>query len=625
MQKLLIANRGEIARRILKACREKNISAAVIATEEDKFSLVCREADAILEVDSFLNANQIIEQAIKWGAHFIHPGYGFLSENSSFAKLCEDNNIQFVGPTSAQIKQLGSKESAKKIARLCNVPTLSSLTSEELKRLDQAQWGEALNKLNICAPYLIKASGGGGGRGMRIVHNFSDIPKTLALASEEALSAFNDPTVFVERYMTRPRHIEIQVFGDGKGNGLFFGERECSLQRRHQKVIEECPSSIITDKLREEMGQASLRIVEHTKYRGAGTVEFLFDENQNYYFLEVNTRLQVEHPVTELVYNIDLVHAQLDLAQDIWPFKNLSQRDIQPKGCALEARILAEDPRQNFIPTPGTIEEYIEPTGEGVRIDSGVTKNSVILPIFDSMISKLIVYEKTRKDATEKLQAALREYVIFGITTNIPFLISLTSREEFKQGNESTHFIEDNLSALNESLISDAELKVINSFSYREKLFNTYHTQKNQVQIIKVFSNQKFNDQNPYYKTNNYFNENDNQSPTQKIYSYLNTQRNLELNIQGEHIILDNPGFYNQTFISSENLTREIKSPMGGKLLEVKAQENDLVQKGDLLFILESMKMQIEIRAPSSGQVKNIFVTKNEILSGQKTLALLIP
>lgn len=560
----------------------------------------------VLEVDSFLNAQQIIAQAKNWGANLLHPGYGFLSENAQFAKLCEENTIAFVGPTSEQIKILGSKESSKKIAKLCGVPVLASLSSSELKTIKQSEWKSEFEKRGIHSPYLIKASGGGGGRGMRIVENFAVIPETLTRASHEALQAFNDDTVFVERYLQHPRHIEIQIFGDGYGNGVFFGERECSLQRRHQKVIEECPSSVVTQELRNAMGKAALSFVAYTKYRGAGTVEFLLDEKGNFYFLEMNTRLQVEHPVTEMVYGIDLLHMQIDLALGKEWLSN-SYTKIKAHGVALEARILAENPRKKFLPTPGKIEEYIEPQGEGIRVDSGVTKGSTILPTFDSMISKLIVHAENREQAIEKMLYALKNYFIFGITTNIPFLISLVSRKEFLFGEESTHFIEEHLSELNDKLIPQKLIDCFESFVNREQLFS--NTQKQQHAHVNIFSRQLTHDDLNIEKI--------------PFTSFKNSSGQLEVNIGGEVLKLENPAFYNQLFSHDSISGNEVKSPMAGKVYDVCVESGAKVKKGDLLFIIESMKMQLEVRASQNGIIKDIVVSKGEILMGPNNLATL--
>ena len=319
MPNLVIANRGEIARRILRAARERRYQVAVISTAEDRDALVRTEADEILEVESFLDGEGIVRAARDWGAHLLHPGYGFLSENAEFAEEVEKAGLVFVGPTPENMKALGNKESAKALAERCGVPTLTSLSSKELEGLSADALVDQLASRGISAPYLVKASGGGGGRGMRVVGSAAELPEAVRRGSEEALSGFGDPSVFVECFLTGPRHIEIQVFGDGEGGGVFLGERECSMQRRHQKVVEESPSVVVDDALRESLGKAALALVAETRYRGAGTVEFLLDSEKKFHFLEVNTRLQVEHPVTEMVYGVDLVQAQLDLAEGSWP------------------------------------------------------------------------------------------------------------------------------------------------------------------------------------------------------------------------------------------------------------------------------------------------------------------
>lgn len=570
---------------------------------------MCKEADAVFEVDSFLNAQQIIARAKQWKANLIHPGYGFLSENANFAKLCEDNDIIFIGPTSTQIQKLGSKESSKQIARKCGVPVLPSLSSTELKNIPYTKWKKEFEKLDIQAPYLIKASGGGGGRGMRIVNAFDDLQNALERASHEALQAFADDTVFVERYLKHPRHIELQVFGDGRGKGVCFGERECSLQRRHQKVIEECPSTIVTEQLRKQMGDAALALVRRTKYRGAGTVEFLLDTQKNFYFLEMNTRLQVEHPVTEMVYGIDLVHAQIDLALGHW--KPVTP---QPQGVAIEARILAEDPRNNFLPTPGTIEQYIEPRGDGIRVDSGVQKGSTILPTFDSMIAKLIVYAENRELAIQKMHYALKNYFIFGIATNIPFLIALVQSPAFLTGQISTHFIEENLHALNQPLLSQDMIDCLQSIPCRDVLFANKKS-SDDPSYLNVFVKQKF-----HQSIQNRFD-------FQKIEDtkFLNSRKQLEVNIDGEVLILEHPGFYNQNTSCHAEDTAELKSPMAGKVYDILLKNGDIVKKGDLIFIIESMKMQLEVRASQDGIITSIDAQKGDIVLGTHKLGVISP
>lgn len=347
-RRLVIANRGEIARRILRAGRAMGYQVAVISTTQDEGARVRREADAVLPVASFLDIPGIVAACRDWGGQLLHPGYGFLSEHAGFAQAVEDAGIVFVGPAPASMRALGGKEAAKALAQACGVPTLEALLSVELAALAPERWEAALAARGIRAPFLVKASGGGGGRGMRVVRDAGALPDAVRRAGLEAEAAFHDGAVFVERYLEAPRHIEIQVFGDGRGGGVFLGERECSLQRRHQKVLEEAPSAVVDPPLREALGRAALALVRETRYRGAGTVEFLLASDRAWHFLEVNTRLQVEHPVTELAYGVDLVRAQLELAEGRWP-EALGDPGAftlpAPRGVALEARILAEDPR----------------------------------------------------------------------------------------------------------------------------------------------------------------------------------------------------------------------------------------------------------------------------------------
>ncbi|MES2615734.1 MAG: biotin carboxylase N-terminal domain-containing protein [Bdellovibrionota bacterium] len=604
--KLVIANRGEIARRILKTAKARGYNVAVIATVDDKNSLVCREADTVIEVSSFLNAKEIVEKSKIFDAQLIHPGYGFLSENSEFASLVEQAGIIFVGPTSANMKAMGSKESAKKMAQKCVVPTLNALLSYELKSIEKTQWKNELDKKGILLPYLVKASGGGGGRGMRVVEKFEDLEQVLLRASEEAKSAFNDETVFVERYLKNPRHIEIQVFGDGKGGGVFWGERECSLQRRHQKVIEEAPSSIVDEKFREKMGRASLELVKETQYRGAGTLEYLVDSEQNFYFLEMNTRLQVEHPVTEMVYGIDLVDAQFELACGKWPscFPNPNEFYLPtPKGVAIEARILAEDTQNNFLPTPGKVEYYLEPQGEGVRVDSGVTAGDSINSNFDSMISKLIVHAPSRGAAIQKMIHALENYPILGFTNNIAFLKNIISHPDFLAGKESTGWIEQNLNDLNKNLIPEQLLNLFQSFGFREKLSLQLTNLWNATPIEQVFSSSF-------------------EKITENLYhTAITSLTEMQLFYRGQTITLVNPRRIKREAGQDALAHGEIKTPMPGKLYDVLVKEGESVGVNQVLFIVESMKMQLEVKSPRDGVVQSIYFEKGQNLIGSDIIA----
>lgn len=630
-KKLLIANRGEIACRILRAGKERGYHVAVIATEDDLNSLVCQKADHVIVVSGFLNAKEIVEKATHWQADLIHPGYGFLSENSAFAEQVEEASITFVGPSSDNMKAMGSKESAKRVAQICGVPTLDALFSQDLEKIPVSQWQQELVKKGIHAPYLVKASGGGGGRGMRIVETFSELKNAIERASEESLSAFGDKTVFVERYLKKPRHIEIQVFGDGKGGGVFLGERECSLQRRHQKVIEEAPSSAVSAQLRQTMGKASLDLVKHTQYRGAGTVEFLLDEQKNFYFLEMNTRLQVEHPVTELVYGVDLVHAQFDLAEGHWPQKLPDPTAfclLEPSAVALEARILAEDPRHQFLPTPGKISVYQEPQGPGVRVDSGVVSGSSINSNFDSMIAKLIVHAPSRELAVERLQKALCEFVILGCTTNLSFLQSISKHHDFLKGNESTSWIGDHLDALNQSHLDDLILKSLCHKSFAEKLSFAMLDVGIPQGVNRVFSQlgKDFFDITPtrnhheYRFSSNRLNFNFKAVKAFKnLFLYIPNQNQTA----GEYVTLSDPMYERQQGAKGKSEKREVHAPMAGKVFDIFIKPDDSIEENQILFIIESMKMQLEIRAHSAGKIKEIFVTKGQILNGPELMAVL--
>ncbi len=637
--KLVIVNRGEIARRILKAGKERGYEIAVISTQEDKNSLVCREADIVLEVSSFLNANEILNKCKAYGADLIHPGYGFLSENSEFARLVENSGITFVGPTSVNMKMMGSKEAAKKIAQKCGVPTLNALLSHELKNISPAKMKEALDKKNISLPYLVKASGGGGGRGMRVVEKFEDLQPAILRASEEAKSAFNDETVFVERYLKNPRHIEIQVFGDGKGGGVFWGERECSLQRRHQKVVEEAPSSFISELIREKMGKASLALVHETQYRGAGTVEYLVDAFHNFYFLEMNTRLQVEHPVTEMVYGIDLVHAQFDLASGQWPScfpdPNLFLIPI-PRGVSLEARILAEDSKNNFFPTPGKIEFYKEPFAEGVRVDSGVTMGDTVNPNFDSMIAKLIVHAPSRTLAIQKLARSLEKFPILGFTTNIAFLRNIVCHPDFLTGEESTGWIEQNLKELNKDIISESLFNLFSSLAFRERLSFIMADNWNPTPLENIFSqfsftscmhSQEASAQAPSYfeikkafEPHSYILSGVEIEPI-KFYATRISLYEIQIFYLAQTLVLICPRRLQAQTSLSESTQGEIKTPMPGKLYDILVKEGDLVAANQVLCIVESMKMQLEVKSPFAGKLEKFYFEKGQSLAGSDIIA----
>lgn len=441
IKKLLVANRGEIALRVMRSAREMGIKTVAVYSEADRNALHVRFADEAYLIgpapssESYLKMDTLIAVAKQSGADAIHPGYGFLSENEDFAQLCEDNKIIFVGPSAKSIELMGSKLGAKAAVAKFNVPLVPG-TSEPIKDIPAAK---KLAK-EIGYPVLIKASAGGGGKGMRVVENEQEFEEQMERAVSEAISSFGDGAVFIEKYVTKPRHIEFQVFGDKHGNVVHLFERECSIQRRHQKVVEEAPSSVLTPALRKAMGEAAVNAAKACNYYGAGTIEFILNENLDFYFLEMNTRLQVEHPVTEEITGLDLVQLQLKVAQgEKLPF---SQEELTMKGHAVEIRVYAEDPANNFLPDIGTLETYVRPQGHGIRVDDGFEQGMSIPFYYDPMIAKLICHAETREAAIEKMIRAIKDYHITGLETTLGFCDFVMKHEAFRSGNFDTKFVE---------------------------------------------------------------------------------------------------------------------------------------------------------------------------------------
>ncbi len=440
-KKILIANRGEIAVRIINTAREMGIKTVAVYSDFDKYSLYTKLADEAYHIgaspaaQSYLLADKIIETAKKSGAEAIHPGYGFLSERSVFAKACEDNGIKFIGPPHQAIEDLGSKTKAKQLAIRNKVPVVAG-TDSAVTDIEEAK--KIAKKIGF--PIMIKASAGGGGKGMRVVRAEEELEAAIRMAQNEARSSFGDESVFIEKYVDSPKHIEFQVLADEHGNAVHLGERECSMQRRHQKIIEETPCSIMDDDLRYRMGECAKTIVLAAGYTNAGTVEFMVDKDKNFYFLEVNTRLQVEHPITEMRTGLDLVEQQLRIAAgEKLKFK---QEDIKFKGAAIECRICAEDPDNNFLPSIGKIKYISRNLGNGMREDTGIEQGNEISIYYDSMITKLIAYAPDRKSVIDKMERALRNYTVIGVKTNISFLLKLLKCPEYFEGAYNTQFVE---------------------------------------------------------------------------------------------------------------------------------------------------------------------------------------
>ncbi len=439
-KRVLIANRGEIALRIIRACRELGIESVVIYSDEEKDSLAVKFADKSYNIGkpkNYLNIKRIIKTAKQSGCDAIHPGYGFLAENPKFAKLCERKGIKFIGPSSRMIEKLGDKVEAKNAMLKANIPVIEGVR-EDLRSKRHAL--KAARRIGL--PVILKASAGGGGKGMRIVEKEDDIFDAYESAEKEALNAFGDGSLYIEKYLEEPRHIEFQILADRHGNVIHLGERDCSIQRRYQKLVEEAPSPALDSELREMMGNAAVEAVKAIGYEGAGTVEFLLDKNKNFQFIEMNTRIQVEHGVTEMVTNVDLVKEQIKLAEGAkLAYK---QENIRIEGHAIECRINAEDPSNNFAPSPGTIVNYLPPGGPGIRISSSCHSGCRISPQFDSLIALLICYGKTRQEAIARMKRALGEFIIEGVKTTIPFHKSILSKRQFLRGNVTTSFIENN-------------------------------------------------------------------------------------------------------------------------------------------------------------------------------------
>ena len=441
MNKVLIANRGEIAVRIIRACKEMNIKTVAVYSQIDKDAMHTRLADEAICIGpansskSYLNFKNIIEAANITGADSIHPGFGFLSENSQFAKICEESNIKWIGPSYQVIELMGNKSNAKEKMKEAGVPVIPG-SEGSLRSLTEAI--KIANKIGY--PVLLKASAGGGGKGIRIAHNQEELEKNYALVKQEAKIAFNDDELYIEKFIENPRHVEIQILADEHGNVIHLGERDCSIQRKNQKVIEETPSTAIDEKLRNKMGEAAIKAAKASGYTSCGTVEFLVDKDKNFYFMEMNTRIQVEHPITEMRTGIDIVKAQIRIAAG--EGLKLKQKNVEFRGHSIECRINAENPSKGFRPSPGTITGLNLPGGNGIRVDTAIYEGYTIPPTYDSMIAKIITHGENRNEAISKMKRALEETVIEGVDTNIDFLLTIIKNPNFIRGKFDTSFIE---------------------------------------------------------------------------------------------------------------------------------------------------------------------------------------
>ena len=636
IKKLLIANRGEIASRIIKSAHQMGISTVAIYTDPDANSPYVREAKEAFKLDSsYLDAKTIIEIATTANVDAIHPGYGFLSENSNFANLVSKSNIKWVGPSANAIKKMGDKLTAKKLSEKANVPTLP-MTSDpkEAKKIGY--------------PLLIKAAAGGGGKGMRIVKSQKDLKESIASAQREAEGGFGDKRVFIERYIAKSRHIEIQILGDSYGNIVHLGERECSIQRRHQKVVEESPSPVVDEELRNEMGAAAIKIASLLKYESAGTVEFLFDETtKEFWFLEVNTRLQVEHPVTEEVTGIDLVREQLKIANGE-PL-DFSQEDIEWFGSSIEVRLYSEDPGNNFLPVTGKLIAF-EPTEDPlVRWDTGVETGSEITPNFDPMLAKIISYGETRVEAANKLALALENSHFGGLKTNRDYLISILRSDEFLKGDTTTDFLEkakikDEIK-LNEEeiycLAIAASMWIQGKNRYESEVLSNLSSGWNNARLPMQEIKLQFDDKplTVKYKNNRKEIFTTDKNNSVKINSWDknfidveidNTRIRSKVTFDNELLLIQSksgdvlfkilPKFETVKKVAIEG---GLNAPMPGKVVEIKIKKGTKIKKGDTLIILEAMKMEHKVLAPSDGKVKEILIHKDEQVENGATLVVL--
>jgi acetyl-CoA carboxylase biotin carboxylase subunit len=483
MKKILVANRGEIALRVMRTCKEMGIKTVAVYSDADRNALHVKYADEAVNIgpapsnQSYLRGEKIIEVCKRLNVDGIHPGYGFLSENAEFAELVEKEGIVFIGPSADSMRVMGDKLSAKAAVKKYNIPMVPGSDGA----VTDVKLGIEIAK-TAGFPVLIKASAGGGGKGMRIVENPEEFEEQMKLAISEATSAFGDGSVFVEKYVAGPRHIEIQVLGDKHGNVVHLFERECSIQRRHQKVIEEAPSSVLTEAIRMEMGRCAVDVAKACNYYGAGTVEFLLDENKNFYFLEMNTRLQVEHPVTEMISGLDLVREQINVARgEKLAFK---QEDLKISGHAMEVRVYAEDPANNFLPDIGNLKTYKRPQGSGVRVDDGFEEGMDIPIYYDPMIAKLITYSATRTQAIDRMIRAIEEYDITGVQTTLGFCKYVMQHPAFRSGDFDTHFVKNHFTPENLSNFKpDEEMiaTILSAMAFEKKQVNTAVQEKQET------------------------------------------------------------------------------------------------------------------------------------------------
>ena len=649
--KILIANRGEIACRIIRTAKRMNIKTVAVYSDADAGTPHVKLADEAYHIggsasaDSYLRSDVIIDVALKSGAQAIHPGFGFLSENSTFVAAVEDAGLAFIGPASHAIEVMGDKIESKKWAVKAGVSTVPG-TADAVTDIKEAKKAAA----EIGYPVMVKASAGGGGKGMRVVDDEASLEDGMTAAMNEARNAFGDDRVFIEKFVVKPRHIEIQVLADGKGNAIYLGERECSIQRRHQKVLEEAPSPFISEETRAAMGEQAVSLAKAVNYRSAGTVEFIVGADQDFYFLEMNTRLQVEHPVTELVYGLDLVEWMIRIAAG--QTLALQQSDVKANGWAMEARLYAEDPERDFLPSIGQLIRYAEPVGEGIRVDSGVEEGGAISMFYDPMIAKLIAYGKDRAEAIERLSTALDHYEVKGIESNRQFLASVLENDSYKSGDITTGFIAaeyvdgfvvrepegddaDKMTALATAIIyaktnryyeeSREESFVAFQSSSQGQHSELVSVSQSEIELIVCVNDKSFHLSSPV---------------SAGVYNGLINSEPYVAQISNDrhHVVVTKGAMRLKIQILPHHLANylaimpladegagadEVLAPMPGLLTRLLVKEGDEVQKGQNVAVIEAMKMENMLVAEANGVVKQIKANEGDNLNVDDLIILL--
>ncbi len=665
INKVLIANRGEIAIRVMRTLKRLHITSVAVFADNDADALHRRMADEAYPLgngslkDTYLNIQKIIDAALDSGADAIHPGYGFLSENPEFAEACQQNNLIFIGPDADTMRLMGNKIAARQLAIENDIPVTVGITGDMCQILEQAD--------KLPYPILIKAAAGGGGKGMHIVRKKEDLKEELERAAREAEKYFGDGTVFVEQYIENPRHIEVQILADHFGNVIPLGERECTIQRRYQKIIEESPSPTLNEEKRLQLLDTAVKLCKQIGYKNAGTVEFIVDQNQNFYFLEMNTRIQVEHPVTEMRFGIDIVEEQIRIARGK-ELSLLTSNLSAPQGHAIELRIYAEDPEIGFLPTPGKITAYHEPQGRGIRVDSSINRPCVVSESYDPMIAKLICHGKTRQAAIETAQHALKDFILQGLTTNKAYLWEVIKNHDFIDNHIDTSFCDTHqealLKALNDSRNSLNINDIVSSFllydfckkhleSQAENVWEQigywrYHShftvdvegQKIPVHIcqweaesgkLKVENEEKGNGKLYSAELISY---RDHQlkimlnGRTEVIYCSVTEDQKTIVNFHGLNFTCYRTDQLNDNFDYSRkeqvNDKSTLVSPMPGKVVKINVKEGDEVTEGTVMIVVEAMKMENNITATAKAKVKRILVAENEMVDNKKQLLELI-